>query len=116
MFFSHYHNITTRYAKKTTILSFIAVKSYITVTYFNIFSNDFGIVAYRLHKENLNQGDDGNCSSMFLTDFYVLQQESKLKTNFVTIFFAEVEDDLSALRRRVGGIENLAEQNQDLYQ
>lgn len=53
---------------------------------------------------------------MFLTHFYVLQQESKLKTNFVTIFFGEGEDDLSALRRRVGGIENLAEQNQDFYQ
>ena len=78
-------------------------------TYFNILSDDFWVITYWLHKENLDKKIKVNFSRISMFLFVTEHEQQNKTTNLVPVFLSKAQDDLSALRCGVGGIKNLTD-------
>lgn len=77
-------------------------------TYLNVLSNDFWIVTYGLHKENLHTlGSNPVKYENQAAKIRFSETEGRQKPDLVSVLLGKVEDQISAVGGGVGGIQNL---------
>lgn len=74
-------------------------------TYLNVLSNDFWIVTYGLHKENLHTL--GSNPFKIRLQIRFSETERRQKPDLVSVLLGKVEDQISAVRGGVRGVQNL---------